>query len=177
MLAQGGGGNESSDIYSLGATLFAMLIGQSPYEYFLRRVLGDSQRQVRAERLKSVILTDPLPKLNRPDVPPQVERVLRKALSRTPEDRYYSALEFARDMQRVQQALYGRAVQTTVEVCRIIRRTCTRRLPHAARPAVAKQHARWVKPLRCRFGGCRDPAVALAFAYRRLAEYGCGFRQ
>lgn len=33
VLAQGGGGNESSDIYSLGATLFAMLIGQSPYEY------------------------------------------------------------------------------------------------------------------------------------------------
>ena len=115
VLAQGGGGNESSDIYSLGATLFAMLIGQSPYEYFYADVLGDSQRQVRAERLKSVILNNPLPKLNRPDVPAEVERVLRKALSRTPEDRYYSALEFARDMQRVQQALYGRAVQTTVE--------------------------------------------------------------
>ena len=76
VLAQGGGGNESSDIYSLGATLFAMLIGQSPYEYFYADVLGDSQRQVRAERLKSVILNNPLPKLNRPDVPAEVERVL-----------------------------------------------------------------------------------------------------
>ena len=49
-----------------------MLIGQSPYEYFYADVLGDSQRQVRAERLKSVILNNPLPKLNRPDVPAEV---------------------------------------------------------------------------------------------------------
>ena len=32
VLANGGGGNEASDIYSLGATLLAMVTGQSPYE-------------------------------------------------------------------------------------------------------------------------------------------------
>lgn len=115
VLMQGSGGNESSDIYSLGATLFAMLTGQSPYEYGYSDLLGDSKRQERAERLKSIIISNPLPRLNRPDVPPQVEKVLRKALNKTPEDRYYSALEFARAMQHVQYELYGHATPTTIE--------------------------------------------------------------
>lgn len=165
VLAQGGGGNESSDIYSLGATLFAMLIGQSPYEYFYADVLGDSQRQVRAERLKSVILNNPLPKLNRPDVPAEVERVLRKALSRTPEDRYYSALEFARDMQRVQQALYGRAVQTTVEgVPDYPQNMYAQTSAFDQSAPVAKQHARWAKPLAVTVAAAAAVVVmALAF--------------
>ena len=165
VLAQGGGGNESSDIYSLGATLFAMLIGQSPYEYFYADVLGDSQRQVRAERLKSVILNNPLPKLNRSDVPAEVEWVLRKALSRAPEDRYYSALEFARDMQRVQQALYGRAVQTTVEgVPDYPQNMYAQTSTFDQSAPVAKQHARWVKPLAVTVAAAAAVVVmALAF--------------
>ena len=142
-----------------------MLIGQSPYEYFYADVLGDSQRQVRAERLKSVILNNPLPKLNRPDVPAEVERVLRKALSRTPEDRYYSALEFARDMQRVQQALYGRAVQTTVEgVPDYPQNMYAQTSAFDQSAPVAKQHARWAKPLAVTVAAAAAVVVmALAF--------------
>ena len=163
--AQGKHATPQSDIYSLGATLFAMLIGQSPYEYFYADVLGDSQRQVRAERLKSVILNNPLPKLNRPDVPAEVERVLRKALSRTPEDRYYSALEFARDMQRVQQALYGRAVQTTVEgVPDYPQNMYAQTSTFDQSAPVAKQHARWAKPLAVTVAAAAAVVVmALAF--------------
>ena len=163
--AQGKHATPQSDIYSLGATLFAMLIGQSPYEYFYADVLGDSQRQVRAERLKSVILNNPLPKLNRPDVPAEVERVLRKALSRTPEDRYYSALEFARDMQRVQQALYGRAVQTTVEgVPDYPQNMYAQTSAFDQSAPVAKQHARWAKPLAVTVAAAAAVVVmALAF--------------
>ena len=103
VLAKNGGGNESSDIYSLGATLFAMLTGQSPYEYGYSAALGATRGKERGALLRNIILTNPLPKLNSPDIPPQVERILRKALNETPEDRYYSAYDFARDMQRTQQ--------------------------------------------------------------------------
>ena len=61
------------------------------------------------------VVSKHLPKLNRPEVPPQVEQVLRKALDKNPDQRYYSALDFARAMQRVQYALYGHATPTTVE--------------------------------------------------------------
>ncbi len=113
--AKNGGGNESSDIYSLGATLFAMLMGQSPYEYSTPMCWALPNGKNRGALLRNIILTNPLPKLNRPDIPPQVERILRKALNKTPEDRYYSAYDFARDMQRAQQELYGHATPTTVE--------------------------------------------------------------
>ncbi|ETY71921.1 serine/threonine-protein kinase [Bifidobacterium moukalabense] len=102
-----GGGNEASDIYSLGATLFATITGRSPYEY--------AYRVSNKQELATAIVNRPLPKLNRPDVPPQVEQVLRKALDKNPDQRYYSALDFARAMQRVQYALYGHATPTTVE--------------------------------------------------------------
>lgn len=95
------GGTVASDVYSLGATLFAMLAGASPFEYGYR---VSSRRE-----LTRMILNEPLPALGRPDVPEQVEHVLRKAMARDPEDRYYSALEFARAMQRAQMESYRHA--------------------------------------------------------------------
>ena len=80
-----------------------MLTGQSPYEYGYSAALGSTRGKERGALLRNIILTDPLPKLNRPDIPPQVERILCKALNKTPEDRYYSSYDFARDMQRAQQ--------------------------------------------------------------------------
>lgn len=115
VLANGGGGNEASDIYSLGATLFAMVTGQSPYEYAFADELGDSRGRERSERLQSIIMARPLPAFHRPDIPAPVERVLHKAMSPAPEDRYFSALEFARAMQRVQLQMYGHAERTTIE--------------------------------------------------------------
>jgi hypothetical protein len=48
-------------------------------------------------------------------VPADVERVLAKGLDKNPDNRYGTALEFARAMQQVQQAYYGHATPVTVE--------------------------------------------------------------
>ena len=101
------GGDEASDIYSLGATLFAAVAGRSPYEY--------AYRVFSEEELASAIVEKPLPRLGDFGLPPQVERVLRKALNKNPEQRYRSALDFARAMQRVQFEIYGHATPITVE--------------------------------------------------------------
>ena len=147
VLAHGGGGKESSDIYSLGATLFATLTGQSPYEYFYSGLLGDAKGQERAERLKTIILNNPLPKFNRPDIPPQVEKVLRKALDKTPENRFYSALEFARALQNVQYDLYGHMTQTIIEGIPNYPQNLRRRNDSGnAVPQPAKRSP-WVKPV------------------------------
>ena len=180
VLAKNGGGNESSDIYSLGATLFAMLTGQSPYEYGYSEALGATRGKNRGALLRNIILTNPLPKLNRPDIPQQVERILRKALNKTPEDRYYSAYDFARDMQRAQQELYGHATPTTVEggtavPAEPVHAGADERSGFADCPKAA-QHLGQASCDRC-FGGRRDCSRRAGVRVCDHAEYGFRLRQ
>ncbi|WP_241227186.1 serine/threonine-protein kinase [Bifidobacterium callimiconis] len=100
-------GSETADIYSLAATLFALLVGRSPFEYGYE--VHDR------DELARTIVHGELPHIRRPDVPKGFEDVLRKAMAKDPDDRYYSALEFARDMQRVQLREYGHQTPVTVE--------------------------------------------------------------
>lgn len=114
----------------LAATLYAMLAGRSPFEH--------GYRPRTMQELGAHIMNDPVPPLNRPDLPAQVERVLAKAMSHNPEDRYYSAVEFARAMQQAQIDCYGHATPLTVEgVDRFGKAVLQRRGAHTATTATA----------------------------------------
>lgn len=99
ILAHRSGGSEASDIYSLGASLFGMLTGRSPFEYGYQ-VADENQ-------LAQVIMHQDLPTLRKGEASPEFERILDRAMSHNRDDRYYSALDFGRDMQRVQRDEYG----------------------------------------------------------------------
>ncbi|WP_445340461.1 serine/threonine protein kinase [Bifidobacterium sp. ESL0820] len=101
VLANRSGGSEASDIYSLGASLFGMLAGRSPYEYAYRARDED--------HLAQLILTAETPILHMGEASPMLAAVLEKAMAHDRDDRYYSALEFGRALQEVQQQLYGHA--------------------------------------------------------------------
>jgi len=83
-----------SDVYALGATVYTLLAGRSPFEL-------PGQRNT-APELISRIETLPLPPLGRADSPASLQRVLDRAMSKSPADRYDSALAFARALQTVQ---------------------------------------------------------------------------
>jgi serine/threonine protein kinase/tetratricopeptide (TPR) repeat protein len=80
----------STDIYSLGATLYEMLTLQPPLE-------GEDQQ----ETLYRIVHWDPLPlrRLN-PEVPPALENVVLKCLRKDPADRYGTAEALAQDLWR-----------------------------------------------------------------------------
>ena len=101
VLASRSGGSEASDIYSLGASLFGMLAGRSPYEY--------AYRARDENHLTQLILTAETPVLHMGEASPMLAAVLEKAMAHDRDDRYYSALEFGRALQEVQQQLYGHA--------------------------------------------------------------------
>jgi WD40 repeat protein/tRNA A-37 threonylcarbamoyl transferase component Bud32 len=80
----------ASDVYGLGATLYALLTGRVPVggsdvAEILRRVQEGDWRP---------------PRQVKPDVPPPLDAVCRKAMALRPEDRYGSALELAADVER-----------------------------------------------------------------------------
>lgn len=87
----------TSDVWSLAATMYTLLSGRSPFE-----VPGgvNSQRAL-IER----IMSDPLPPLDRSDVPASFEQVLAGAMAKDPHQRYPSMLDLGRALQKVQMVL------------------------------------------------------------------------
>ncbi|GAA2981927.1 serine/threonine protein kinase [Microbacterium terrae] len=83
-----------SDVYALGATVYTLLAARSPFEL-------PGQRNTAADLIQR-IETAPLSPLGRADVPPSLEQVLARAMSKNPADRYESAIAFARSLQKVQ---------------------------------------------------------------------------
>ena len=80
----------TSDIYSLGATLYSLLTGTSPFE-------GSDVGAV----LRSVQKGDfPAPRTINAAIPPALESICLKAMANRPEDRYPSAKAIAEDIER-----------------------------------------------------------------------------
>jgi serine/threonine-protein kinase len=88
-------GDQRSDVYALGAMLYEMLTGQPPFT-------GPSPLAVMNERL----VTDPAPvrELN-PEISPEIEEILFRALARDPRRRYATAAEMAWELEH--QELVG----------------------------------------------------------------------
>jgi len=86
----GAGADERSDVYSLGATLYAMLTGQPPHaaDTLLELLARLSEQRVEP------------PRRLRPDLPPDLEVVCLACLERSPEHRYPSAGDVAADLDR-----------------------------------------------------------------------------
>lgn len=86
-----------SDVFSLAATLHTLLAGRTPFE-IPGRPNGALDLIGRIERGAIT----PLP---RDDVPPSLQAVLRKGMATSPADRYATAVEFGRALQRVELEL------------------------------------------------------------------------
>jgi serine/threonine protein kinase len=89
-----------SDLYSLAATLYALLAGRAPYVV----VAGDNTDAAIRHR----ILHEPVPPIGRPAVPDDLSRLLESALLQDPVERgkrVASAVAFANQLRSIQQGL------------------------------------------------------------------------
>lgn len=91
-------GTIATEVWSLGATIYSLLAGQSPFE---RRERGQNSREHLRRRIVRASYTD----IPRTDVPSALQSLLARSMSRDPRERHATALELAEDIRRVQGEL------------------------------------------------------------------------
>jgi len=88
---QGGEVDARSDIFSFGIVLFEMLTGRLPFR-------GEHE----AAMMYSILNEEPLEiERLRSDVPPEIRKIIKKALAKVPEKRYKRIEELAADLRSV----------------------------------------------------------------------------
>ncbi len=86
----------TSDVYALASSMYQLLAGGPAFKGGPDTGIGP---------LMMRILNDPPPQFQRPDVPPQVYDVIARAMAKSPDDRYPTAVVFATRLQQLQADL------------------------------------------------------------------------
>lgn len=83
--------NHQTDIYSLGVVLYHLLTGKRPF-----------QGSTRESLLYQIVHLEPLPpSLHRPEISPELDAIVLRALAKSREERYTQWRDFARDLEQL----------------------------------------------------------------------------
>ncbi len=123
-----------SDLFSLGIILYEMATGRRPFA-----------ERTGAETLSAIVSLTPIaPRAVNPRVPPELDRIIEKALEKKSALRYQSASDLKADLQRMKRDLDGPAAAVAAGSRRgTSNRSSWRWLPAAAAAVLLSAGAAW----------------------------------
>ena len=93
-----------SDLWSLGLVLYEMLTGRQPFNH-----------EEISTMISTILLREPVPVSEiAENVPPELEKIISKALRKIKDERYPNAEELAADLQKVKHFISGRIVSPKI---------------------------------------------------------------
>jgi serine/threonine-protein kinase len=138
--ARGAPVDQRSDLYSVGVVLYEMLTGTTPFS-------GESPVEIAMKHL-----SDPPrpPSVERPDIPPDLDMIVLRALAKNPDDRFQTAEEMDAELERVSRGA-GVTTQTADAATAVLSGTelsaaPTSVIPPRRPPATTRPGYRYAEP-------------------------------
>src|SRR6266545_295559 len=132
--ARGAAVDQRSDLYSVGIVLYELLTGTVPFN-------GETPVEIAMRHLSD---TPQPPSIKRPEIPPDLDMIVLRALAKNPDDRFQTAAEMDAELERVAQGA-GVTTETADAATAVLSGTAfstaptaitpPRRPPTAARPS------------------------------------------
>ncbi len=99
-----------SDLYSLAIVLYESLVGQPPFK-------GDSVVEIIFKHLN-----DPIPSIyrQRPDVPPEIDAFIQRAMAKSPVARFQTPREFINALESIKRIMQGPVPETHLLQARLL---------------------------------------------------------
>jgi serine/threonine protein kinase len=138
--ARGAAVDQRSDLYSVGVLLYEMLTGTVPFT-------GESPVEIAMKHLSD---TPRPPSLERPEIPPDLDMIVLRALAKNPDDRFQTAEEMAAELDRFAQGA-GVTAETADAATAVLSGTALSNAPTAIvpprrPPAAARPSYRYADP-------------------------------
>jgi len=114
----------ASDCYSVGILLYEMLTGRVPFD-------GDKPVAIAVRQINEAAIS---PRLLVPQIPPQLNEIVMKALEKRPGNRYRTAEEFTRALMEVRPTLPAPAEDATQVLAAVETPTPTRIMAPTTQP-------------------------------------------
>jgi beta-lactam-binding protein with PASTA domain len=121
--ARGAAVDQRSDLYSVGIVLYETLTGEVPFT-------GESPVEIAMRHLSD---TPRPPSLLRPEIPPDLDMIVLRALAKNPEDRFQTAEEMDAELERVAQGV-GVTTETADAATAVLSGTALSNAPTAIVP-------------------------------------------
>ena len=138
--ARGAAVDQRSDLYSVGVVLYEMLTGTTPFS-------GDTPVEIAMKHLSDAPRP---PSVERPDIPPDLDMIVLRALAKSPDDRFQTAEEMDAELERVARGA-GVSTETADAATAVLSGTAlssapTAIVPPRRPPATTRPGYRYAEP-------------------------------